>query len=491
MYTDRHFRVSRLSRGLETRPARKGMVCFVLSFFLLLLLPITDAFAQTATPEAPSGFQLVSSGEGVWLFRRDYPNGTPDFVQVADLSKKAGIMLMYANIIQPREGRGVYGGDDPRFSLQPLDMFWEEALMVNERTFCVSNGSFFYMPETPTRLAFPLKVDGKPITDGFGILTYPGQKVMLELWDDHADIRELSWENLHGSDAPDIIGGLKEDANKRAKFAVGRTFVGIADNDHDRRYETVMILNTSTAVQAEAAETLKEFNADKVMMLDGGGSTQLICQGSDIISSDRLIPQAIAVVEAGQQPLSGRTAEEPVWLVAGAGEPIEVEIAITNEGTETWVPGEHQFEYEDAENRVAGVVPFSESVPTGEQAQFNIRMMGFANDGLHQVKLFWYITQGGKRFSGNPLDLRIAVLVPGQESTVFATQEALMTSQPLAVAENVQVIDVPPVETLPGVEVTETEMQAGAVEARNLLWVPLLILPFALVLLALFIQKRD
>jgi hypothetical protein len=101
--------------------------------------------------------------------------------------------------------------------------------------------------------------------------------------------------------------------------------VGIADNDHDRRYETVMILNTSTAVQAEAAETLKEFNAEKVMMLDGGGSTQLLCQGSDIISSDRLIPQALAVVEAGQQPLSGRAAQEPIWWWQTRGEPIDLE----------------------------------------------------------------------------------------------------------------------------------------------------------------------
>ncbi|OGO29521.1 MAG: hypothetical protein A2Z16_12435 [Chloroflexi bacterium RBG_16_54_18] len=486
----RNFPESSCLSGLETRHARKRVLCVILSIFFLLSYPNTGALAQTATPEAPPGFQLVSSGEGVWLFRRDYPNGTPDFVQVVDLSKKAGIMLMYANIIQPRTGRGVYGGDDPRFSLQPLDMFWEEAIMVNEHTFCVSNGSFFYMPETPTRLAFPLKVDGNPITDGFGILTYPGQKLMLELWVDHADIRELSWENLHGSEAPDILGGLKDDANKRAKFAVGRTFVGIADNDHDRRYETVMILNTSTAVQAEAAETLKEFNAEKVMMLDGGGSTQLICRGSDIISSDRLIPQVIAVVEAGQQALSGRAAEEPIWLVAGAGEPIDIEIAITNEGTETWVPGEHQFEYEDADHRAAGVLPFSRRVPAGEQAKFNIQIQGFANDGLHDVKLFWYIAQGGRRFSGNPLDLRIAVLAAGQDSLVIATQEIKKTSQLPADVENVRVIDVPPVETMIGEKVSENEVQAGAVEARNLLWVPLLILPFALVLLALFIQKR-
>jgi hypothetical protein len=132
-----------------------------------------------------------------------------------------------------------------------------------------------------------------------------------------------------------------------------------------------------------------------------------------------------------------------------------------------------------------------DDVPAGEQARFNIQIQGFANDGLHEVKLFWYITQGGRRFSGNPLDLRIAVLAPGQESLVIATQELEKTFQPPAEMENVQVIDVPPVETMIGGEVAENEVQAGSVEAKNLLWVPLLILPFALVLLALFIQKRD
>jgi hypothetical protein len=153
MDTVRNYPVSGFLSGLETQRARKRVLCVILGIFFLFSFPNTDAFAQTATPEAPPGFELVSSGEGVWLFRRDYPNGTPDFVQVVDLSKKAGIMLMYANIIQPRTGRGVYGGDDPRFSLQPLDMFWEEAMMTSSTLSRLERQ--FSVPETPTRLAFP------------------------------------------------------------------------------------------------------------------------------------------------------------------------------------------------------------------------------------------------------------------------------------------------------------------------------------------------
>lgn len=458
---------------------------------LLLLAAVRAARAQTATPEAPPGFQLVSSGEGVWLFRRDYPNGTPDFVQVVDLSKRASLRLLYANIIQPRPGRGVYGGDDPRFSLQPLDMFWEEAMLLDERTFCVSNGSFFYMPETPTRLAFPLKVDGKRITDGFGILTYPEQKLMLELWDDHADIRELSYENLNYSSASDIIGGLKEDANKRARFAVARTFVGLADHDRDRRYETILILNTSTAVQAEVAQTLREFGAEKVMMLDGGGSTQLMCQGNSIISSERLVPQAIAVVEGGAPAISGSTFGGPLWLVAESGQDVEIDLSITNDGSETWQPGEHLFVYEEADGRTSGSISFSHAVAAGEAVDLRVKVSGFQHGGLHQLKLFWYIESGGRRYAGNPLDLRIAVLSPQAEvqaeiTAGWATETPPAVPPGSLLKATAHVIDAPALELID----TQGPRDAQPVDSRNLLWVPLLMLPFALLLLVVLVRNR-
>ena len=134
------------------------------------------------------------------------------------------------------------------------------------------------MPESPTRLAFPLKVANKVLTDGFGYNTFPGQKLMLELWPDHAVIAPFTKEDLYGSTAPNIIAGLIEDASKSSKNAVGRTFVGVSDRDGNGRFETVLILNTSTALQTDVAQVLRDFGASKVMMLDGGGSTQLICQ---------------------------------------------------------------------------------------------------------------------------------------------------------------------------------------------------------------------
>jgi hypothetical protein len=151
------------------------------------------------------------------------------------------------------------------------------------------------MPESPTRLPFPLKVNGQIVSDGYGKDQFKGKKLMLELWADHADIRELSKEALYSSSAPNIVAGLAEDAPKNIKKYVGRTFIGVVDKNGDERYETVLIFSTRTARQVDAASVLRSFGAYKLMMLDGGGSTQLICQDEAIIASERPIPQALGV----------------------------------------------------------------------------------------------------------------------------------------------------------------------------------------------------
>jgi hypothetical protein len=151
------------------------------------------------------------------------------------------------------------------------------------------------MPESPTRLPFSLKVDGEIISDGYGKDQFKGKKLMLELWSDHVDIRELSRAALYNSSAPNIIAGLAEDAPKNIKKYVGRTFLGVVDRNGDARYETVLIFSTRSARQVDAASVLRSFGAHKIMMLDGGGSTQLICQDKPIIASERLIPQALGI----------------------------------------------------------------------------------------------------------------------------------------------------------------------------------------------------
>jgi hypothetical protein len=289
-------------------------LAFVLWLLFSLLIPSLPARAQNSV-SIPSGFRLIDSAQGVQLYRKDYQNGKPDFVQLVDLSQGAAVEVLHGKITAKREGRGAYGGADPRLTSRNLEDYWQEIRDQFRSAFCVTNGQFFYMPEYPTRLPFPLKKDGQIISEGYGVKEYPDQKLMLELWADRANIQPLSAEALHSSTAPDVIAGLTEIANKRARHSVGRTFMGIADYNGDSVNETVLVFNTSSAKQSDAAEILRKFGAGKVMMLDGGGSTQLLCGKKSYIDSERLIPQAIAVIAAPSgkipQPTPVMAAVEP------------------------------------------------------------------------------------------------------------------------------------------------------------------------------------
>lgn len=265
---------------------------FLLTFLLAL------ASTQGALADAPPGFRLIQSAPGVQLFRKDYANGTPDFVQVVRLDAGAEVRLLHAPVKEDRPGVGAYGGDDPRLGYQSIQGFWQALNGETSQAFCVTNGQFFLMRESPTRLPFPLKVDGQIVSDGYAKQEFPEQKLILELWPDRAAIAPLSREALYNSTAPNIVAGLTEDARKSPTKYVGRTFVGVADQDANGAHETVLIFSTRSARQKDAADVLRGFGARQVMMLDGGGSAQLTCDGESLVASERLIPQALGVVAA-------------------------------------------------------------------------------------------------------------------------------------------------------------------------------------------------
>lgn len=291
---------------------------FASLLFLLCLALALPASAQAA--ETPPGFVLLRSAPGVELYRKDYAGGTPDFVQVVDLSRGAAVKPLHGPLREEREGQGVFGGPDARIAALSLEKFWEETAEMFASAFCVTNGQFFYMPESPTRLPFALKVGGEIVSDGYAKNEFPDQKLILELWADRADIRDLTKDNLYASSAPDIVAGLSEDAGKRARHYTGRTFVGVDDRDGDGAFESVLIFTTRSARQIDAAEALRSFGGDKVMMLDGGGSAQLTCGGEALVASERLIPQALAVIAAPEGAPQGVSPAEPEPVPAASTE---------------------------------------------------------------------------------------------------------------------------------------------------------------------------
>lgn len=279
------------------RTSRARAFLFLLGLLVIFSFPITKAYADPPS-QLPPGFFQIREAPGIQLYQKNYSGGSPDFVQVIDMGTGAGVVPLHGGVADAGLNRGVYGGADATFRSKTLGQYWRDFSSQSQTAFCVANGQFFYMKEYPTRLPFPLKVDGQLLTDGYALNEFTDRKLMLELWPDRVDIRPLTGDGLYGSTAPHIIAGLMADANKRADHYTGRTFVGVDDHDGDGVFETVLVFNTKTARQVDAAEVLTSFGADKVMMLDGGGSTQLLCEGDSLIYSERLVPQALGIFTA-------------------------------------------------------------------------------------------------------------------------------------------------------------------------------------------------
>lgn len=394
---------------------KKGFWLSVLLYLVIFLLISNHPVqAQTPTPEphpgVPPGFYPIDSALGVWLFKKDYPKGNPDFVQWIDLTQGARLELMHGELTELRETKGVYGGADPRMTSIPIQNYWQSIQGEEQDAFCATNGQFFYMPEYPTRLSFPIKVNGVVVTDGWGINTYIGHHLILQLWDDRADIVELNQESLYGSDAPNAIGGLTEEANKRAKFSVGRTFIGINDRDQDGSYETILIFNTLSATQAGAAESLRSFGAKKVMMLDGGGSTQLICRSGWHIRSDRPVPQAIAIIAGTPPPVSSEISSKTEWPILLEGELLPLELKITNTGIISWTAETTSFVVHSTRVEFQEIVPLEDTVQPGETTEIQLNMRIANQTGVISVEVQPGISHEGKVYAAKPFHVRAIVL---------------------------------------------------------------------------------
>lgn len=459
------------------------------------------AFAQTPvvtpTPDGhvPEGFQLLDSAPGIQLYKKDYPNGSPDYVQVIDLDAGAQLKLLFGQITEPRPNRGSYGGPDPRMTSPALQTYWQQVLETDAEAFCVTNGGFFYMPEYPTRLAFPLKVDGKMITEGWGIKTYLEQKLILELWPDRADIRPLSADSLYHSEAPNILGGLTEDANKRAKYAVGRTFVGIADYDRNNRYETVLILTTRTALQSSAAAVLRDFGAEKVMMLDGGGSTQLLCKSGWHIRSDRPIPQAIAAIAARPPRIAAQPLEQSQWPVLVEGEGFPFYLKVRNTGVLSWRTQTTQFILDPSPWGVPQWLPIEGEIQPGASAVFSDTLAAFRRAGLYQVKISWGIRHGGETYYGEPLMTQAVVLPSELRDQRQALQSQIEEWRAHTSPEQVEALVERWMEqksgaTLPTAKVEDKTTRAAAeIHPQDAMWIPLIMLPIV-IFLGFMVSRR-
>jgi len=286
------------------------LTSLILLFLLLLPGGLLAGIAPAAADSpVPAGFTPLFTAPGITVYQEleNDPNAEV-FVQVVDLAAGADVKLLHGPIVVPGRGEGVYGGNNPRFDRQYLPAVWEAFTAENGEALCLVNGTFFKDMENgfrvnPTTLSFPLKQEGVVISEGHDRYRFYRHRRMLLLWSGRAEILPLDRRELYESTAPDILVGLSPRAGVREWESLGRTFLGVADGDGDGTNEQLLIYSGEAATQAEATATLQAFGASEMLMLDGGGSSQLFCEGRDVIQRSRPLPQTIISVPAREQPV--------------------------------------------------------------------------------------------------------------------------------------------------------------------------------------------
>jgi len=261
---------------------------------LTVIIPIAAVLAPFTIPTAqavtvPCGFKEIVSDRGVKVYKKDNELGKSEYVTVVNL-KSGSISNLAGEFINAPNGE---------VGRKSITDFWNDAVKQNTTTRkakIVVNGTFFSQNNTPTPIAFGLKVAGTIISYGYGINEFPNLITTFSFnsLKKYASIQTYNKVTFDSS-TPDVVGALDPTANKSAEKYLPRMFVGVRDDDGNGSNETVILYSSAYARQVDASDVLRKFGANSIAMLDGGGSTGLIVDGETYIKAGRTVPQAIAV----------------------------------------------------------------------------------------------------------------------------------------------------------------------------------------------------
>jgi hypothetical protein len=201
------------------------------------------------------------------------------------------------------------GSDDTdRYYRRTVSTLWSDAWFPA----VAINASFFgdYAWALPTNLSFPFKQGGTLLTKGTDCASHRGYVKNLMFWWDrqYAAINDMSCSTTdfaklteYGS-APHIVTVLDPSFPiDRSIDTTNRTMVGLYDSDNNSLYETVLISVSKNATRTDARQHLLNFGLDssQIVMLDGGGSTQLLINGDVKVTTNppptRPVPNALIV----------------------------------------------------------------------------------------------------------------------------------------------------------------------------------------------------
>lgn len=250
----------------------------------ILFFP-TVTFAATVP-----GFKQIENDGGVVLWQKG-----SEYVHSVSLKDGAQVSLLRGGKYQSKRKQA-------HFERVALDEWWKEYASSEKNVVSMMNGQFFN-PKYPAiaPLAFSTKMRGFVYTGYADKNEFRKQKLLLRIGDDGAIVQRYNdnFRMLQRLPEQDIIVGLDPTVNKAAAVRRRRTFIAVTVEGD------VLIFTSPASSQRYATRILQAFGAakDSILMLDGGGSTQLVHRGRVLIpesSADsgpylRPVPQAIAI----------------------------------------------------------------------------------------------------------------------------------------------------------------------------------------------------
>jgi hypothetical protein len=283
-----------------------------LNVFAALSLAVisTASFAN-----CPTGWSNVSSGKGVRLCQKGSM-----YVQRVDLSSGARVRLAY----EFSGAAGAFNNPNPSFQGRDILEWWTFATANNGnnvpnkpsgKIYSVVSGSFFdgSYPGNPVQQpAFPVKNRGGLLT--IGNQSGQGQPLReFRMNDSDASIvyypeNPRDWNQVHSKLGPfTSVVGLhpgKVDTTPESIFKIGRSYIGLRDNNNDGKFEWAMFLSTNSATKSEVYAALNtDFGATVNIQMDGSGTAQMVSQNVEYVKSGdgnnrRNFPVAFVIYEA-------------------------------------------------------------------------------------------------------------------------------------------------------------------------------------------------
>lgn len=95
----------------------RKLILLLLGVIFFIALPRQIVRADPPGPNIPPGFRQILQEKGVALYRKDYPQGNPDLVQIVNFAEGAGIELLHGEISEFERAKGFMAGTTPDLNL--------------------------------------------------------------------------------------------------------------------------------------------------------------------------------------------------------------------------------------------------------------------------------------------------------------------------------------------------------------------------------------